>query len=167
MPKLVCNALRCVEETNEAGSDDAYMVVFRGSFNQPPDVKVVGGKNTIWGNMATGKLVVKDMVLDDPYHAENAYVVALLEQDVNRDILTGGAWGKVADFWANNWIKFSGAAGREMCAVTALVLGGGLDNDEFLGAKSIPQIFTDGGTGTLLIFEGDGGKYRARFVRRP
>jgi hypothetical protein len=94
MSKLVVRALRCVEETNEIGSDDAYMVVFRGSFNLPPDVKVVGGKNTAWGNMSTGKLVVKDMVLDEPYKAENAYVAALLEQDSSRDILTDGAWAK-------------------------------------------------------------------------
>jgi hypothetical protein len=167
MSKLVVRALRCVEETDEVGNDDVYMVIFRGSFSLPPDVKVVGGKDTVWGDMYTSKLVVHDVVLDDPYHAENVYVAALFEQDWNKDILTGGTWGKVAELWAQNWLKFPGPKGSEQCALAALVWGGAIDNDEFLGVRRILPILKDGGKGTLVIFEGDGGKYRVRFVKRP
>jgi hypothetical protein len=101
MAKLVVSALRCVEETDENDNDDPYMVVFRGSFNLPPDVKVVEGKNTPWAGMSTGELASVDMILDDPYRSENAYVIALLEQDHNRDIKTENGLAKAIDFWAN------------------------------------------------------------------
>lgn len=168
MSKLVVSGLRCVETTSGAGNDQIYMIVFRGSFNLGPDVKVIGGKNTPWGDMGTGKLVEKDMILDDIYHSENAYVVVLLEQDDNRDIMTGNTWSKVLEFWANHWTKFTGTFGREMCALTALLIGGAVDDDDLIGkAQSIPQIFKEGGAGVLLKFEGDGGRYRVRFVMRP
>ncbi len=166
MSKLVARALKCYEETDEAGSDDVYMVVFRGSFNIPSNVMVVGGKDTSWGNMVTGKAVVKDMVLDDSYSTENAYVIALLEQDDNRDILTDGAWGTIAEFWANQWHYFPNNAGREACASVALNMFGGVDNDELLGVRSISQIFANDGPGIVLDFKGDGGHYRARVVKR-
>lgn len=176
MSKLVVRALRCIEETDEVGNDDVYMVIFRGSFNLPPDVKVVGGKDTVWGDMHTGKLVVKDVVLDEPYHVENIYVAVLFEQDSGKDILKGNAWSKVVQFWAENWSKFPGVKGSEQVAIGSLIVGGIIGgnvgeaihiDDEFLGARRIPPIFMNDGLGTPLLFEGDGGRYRARFVKRP
>jgi hypothetical protein len=165
MSKLVVRKMDCLEETDEIGSDDVYMAVFRGSFTLPPNVKVVGGKDTAWGDMSTGKSVLKDVVLEDTYQPENVYVAALIEQDVNRDLLVGSAWAKVMEFWANNWTKFAGNLGYETCAMTALLLFG-LDNDEFLGVKRIPAISAAGGIGVPLEFSADGGTYKARIVKR-
>ena len=166
MAKLVIRALRCVEETDEIGSDDVYMAIFRGSFTLPPNVKVVGGKGTMWADMTSGKLVTKDMVIEDTYQQGNVYVAALIEQDVNKDLLVGNALAKVTEFWANNWTKFSGAGGHENCATIALLFTGGLDNDELLGARNITRIYTAGGVGQLLEYSADGGYYRARAAMR-
>lgn len=167
MSKLVVRALRCEEETDEAGSDDIYMAVFRGSFTLPPNVKVVGGKNTIWANMTSGKLVLKDMALEDTYHQGDVYVAALFDQDSNLDLLLDNTLAKVIEYWAKYWTLFPGAAGHEMCATSALIVGGALGgNDEFLGVRNISPIYTVGGIGQLLTFSGDGGSYRARAVLR-
>jgi len=114
--------------------------------------------------METGKLVTQDVVLDDSYNPGNVYVVAMLEQDQNRDILTGNSWSKVLEFWANHWMK--SFPGREMTALMALAFGGGLDTDEYLGATELPHILPSQGLGKLVVFAGDGGRYRARFVIR-
>src|SRR5262245_36569983 len=100
MAKLVVRALRCVVETDEIGSDDPYMIVFRGSFTSPPDVKIVGGKGSPWADMTSGTLRMVDVLIDDSYSPGNVYVVAMLEQDWAKDILTDGSWGLVAELWA-------------------------------------------------------------------
>lgn len=50
--------------------------------------------------------------------------------------------------------------------MVALLIAGGLDNDEFLGLRSVPPILTAGGVGVPLGFAADGGEYRARLVTR-
>jgi hypothetical protein len=97
MSKLVVSGLRCLETTDGFGNDQIYMIIFRGSINPLADVKVIGGKDTPWADMGTDKehnLVAKDILVDDNYHTENTYIAAMLEQDVNIDILQELIWPK-------------------------------------------------------------------------
>jgi hypothetical protein len=163
--KLVVNALRCVQTTSGIGSDEVYMVIFRGSFNQPPNVMVIppNEANSPWESMSNGKLVKEDILVDGIYQAENVYVAALVERDVDNNILEN--WSTVTNLWANVWTKVKTNEMWEQVAHLAIVLG--LGNDDLIGRpKIIPHIYTDGGTGTLVVFKGDGGTYRARFAKR-
>jgi len=175
MSKLVIRALRCVEETDEIGSDDAYIALFRGSFSLPPDLKVVGGNGTPWGNMTSGKLVVHDMVLDDTYQAQNVYVAALIDQDRDNpllpdkkvDLSDGSHWAAALNSWTKFWPAHAGNPSMlQALAIFALTIGGGLKNDTPVDAKVIAPIFKTGGIGQLLIYDGEGGHYRARAVLR-
>ena len=105
MSRLVIRALRCVEETDEIGTDDVYMALFRGSFTLPPTILVKGGKGSPWSDMESGSLRTVDMVLDDNYHKENVYVAALIEQDKGLDLADGSMWAAATEFWVNNWTR--------------------------------------------------------------
>ncbi len=166
MSTLKIRALRCVEETDEWGPDDVYMGLFRGSFTLPPDLKVVGGKGTKWANMSSGDLRIEDMTLETNYHPENVYVATLIEQDSGKDLAEGANWAGALEYWANHWAQLAGSPILASAAWLALLLGGGVENDEVLGAQAIAPIFKTGGIGQLLEYQGDGGYYRARAVLR-
>jgi hypothetical protein len=168
MSKLVVRKLACVDKSNEIGSNDVYMAVFRGSFTLPPNIYVIGGTGTVWANLSTGDIREYDMILENIYQPENIQVIVLMEQDVNKDLLVFSEdLAKATEYWANNWMKFSSAPGYEACAITALAIADPIWNDDILGTRYIPPIHTLNGTGVLLEFKSDDSEYRIRVVTRP
>lgn len=166
MSKLVVSRLKCIDTTSGLGNDQVYMVILRGSFTAPPDMVVQGGKNSVWGDMGDGKLVVNDMVFDSNYSPNNVYVAILLEQDgSSRDVLVGDTGARIIEFWANYWHKGTGSSYHESVALMAVMFFSGIQNDDVIGVREIPQFFSDGAF-AVRKFAGDGGDYRARFVRR-
>src|SRR4051794_13018912 len=57
MTNLVVDAIRCVEETDEVGSDDVYIVIFRGD-PKPPFSSNLGvhGPGSFWRDLDSGDL---------------------------------------------------------------------------------------------------------------
>lgn len=54
MSSLVIDAVRCREETDEIGSDDVYVVVFRGDPKAPFGSNVgVHGPGSVWSDFDT------------------------------------------------------------------------------------------------------------------
>jgi hypothetical protein len=86
MAQLLVDAVRCVEETDEIGSDDVYLMIFRGETIKPFNSNVgVHGPEGFWGDFDTGQLRNTDVAVAK-FFSTSAYVVMLVEEDHARDI---------------------------------------------------------------------------------
>lgn len=90
MGKLILADFKCVEETNEIGSDSPYFVFFVGKGSNPGAAKLVTVRQLEWdedvdeGNVFHPNAVVARV--DD----DTLILCALMEEDFNTDITTGG-----------------------------------------------------------------------------
>ena len=97
---LVVDKIKCVEESDEIGADDLYLIVFRGSTVSPfTSSLAVVGPGTPWSDFDTGETHHTDVTVSAT-SADSVYAVMLVEKDSGKDI-TGaevlGAWRTQTD----------------------------------------------------------------------
>lgn len=92
---LVVDRIRCIEESDEVGSDDIYLIVFQGRTVAP----FVSGLNSIgpgnfWDDFDTGETRRRDRRVAST-NADGVYAVMMVEEDNRKDIRGSnvlGAW---------------------------------------------------------------------------
>ena len=86
MASLVVDAIRCVTETDEHGSDDVYIITFRRNTTAPFNSNVgVHGPGTLWTDFDSGNVELTDVTIAT-FRPDAVYVVMLVERDNDRDI---------------------------------------------------------------------------------
>jgi hypothetical protein len=179
--QLVIDGMRCVEETDEVGSDDVYIVIFRGD-PKPPFGSNVGvhGPGQAWSDFDTGELEGSDVPIA-MFFPDAVYVIMLVEEDNARDISGSeviGAWksqcglvwrgallplqlsGKLPPSPAQTAAAAQNVA-QAMLGLASLYMELPKGNDDAIGNPQ--QVVVSSGQATTLTFKGDGGHYRIRF----
>ena len=182
MSSLVIDAVRCREETDEIGSDDVYVVVFRGDPKAPFGSNVgVHGPGSVWSDFDTTEFEGTDVPIAK-FFPDPVYVVMLVEEDNARDISGAeviGAWksqlglvwrGAMLSLAFGNSLPPSPAAAaaaaqniaQAMLGLASVYMELPKGNDDPIGN---PQqvVITPANTTPLLHFHGAGGYYRIRF----
>jgi hypothetical protein len=176
MASLVLKEFRCVEESNEGGSDSPYFLVFVGD---PGSSKLFMLRDGDWDEeVDSGDLIH----VFQPFAAVNknsVVLVALLEEDWDPDYQTGTGAPHVPSS-VKNFTKLRTAAQTAWQGLVAAgtynasalrtammfpftgLVAQRLENDELLGVQSL-RVSTLAGDLPLLTFHGDGGEYRVRF----
>jgi hypothetical protein len=181
MASLVVDALRCITETDEAGSDDIYTVTFRSNTIKPFDSNIgVRGPGTLWTDFDSGNVELTDVTIAT-YRPDAVYVVMLVERDNDRDINGDevlGAWrAQTHAVWVGEMFSLLGpspgpasesqravAAQRivsAMLGLASLYLDFPKGNDDVIDIPKRIRIAP--GQSVLEEFYGDGGHYRIRF----
>jgi hypothetical protein len=97
---LVVDRIKCNEESDEAGSDDIYLIVFQGRTVAPfaTGLNSIGPGN-FWDDFDTGEVENTDHRVAST-NADAVYAVMMVEEDAAKDI-TGdevlGAWRAQTD----------------------------------------------------------------------
>lgn len=190
MSSLVVDAVRCVEETDEVGSDDVYMIIFRGD-PKPPFSSNLGvhGPGNFWSNLDSGDLRESKLLrFFDPdaipiaqYFSDAVYVIMLVEEDASKDIsgsevigawktVCGAAWKgallglRLSGNWPPSAAQLSTAAsnvGHAMLGLASIYMEFPKGDDDVIGKPQ--QIVISPGKTPTHHFKGDGGYYRVRF----
>ncbi|MBI5903803.1 MAG: hypothetical protein HZB84_10025 [Deltaproteobacteria bacterium] len=168
----------CKEETDEIGSDDVYIVVFRGNTTPPFSSNVaVHGPGDFWDDFDSGDEWSQDIPVAK-FYPSSVYVVMLVEEDVNRDISGSdviGAWKSQTDLtWKSIMLSMGGGsltAGQKasaaqgiantMMGLSSIYMEFPKGNDDIIGAPK--QIVIQEGQKPVVEFKGDGGHYKIRF----
>lgn len=166
---LVLQDFDCVEESNEAGDDSPYFVVFIGHPGNSPSSSVVTLRKEQWDNeVSAGDHINANISVASGVNTNTLVLVALMEEDVNADIV-GGDLANV-----QNWMKaifqaFGSIGGISLNQLKDKVapefekaLKANITNDDMLGIKRL-NISTSSGLLSTLKFDGDGADYRVRF----
>jgi len=91
---LVVDKIACIEESDEPGSDDIYLVVFRGFAAAPFDSNLVSiGPGSTWDDFDTGEVRGTDVGIAKT-RPDAVYAVMMVEEDNGKDIS-----GDVVNFW--------------------------------------------------------------------
>jgi hypothetical protein len=98
---LVVDQIKCVEESDEAGADDIYLIVFQGRTVAPftSGLNVVG-PGSAWKDFNTGDPAHKTDVRVASTNSDGVYVVMMVEEDSSKDIAGNavvGAWKAQTD----------------------------------------------------------------------
>jgi len=97
---LVIDKIKCVEESDEVGSDDIYLIVFQGR-TVPPFSSGLNsvGPGSAWGDFDTGETHGNDVRVAST-NADGMYAVMMVEKDNQKDISGDevvGAWRAQTD----------------------------------------------------------------------
>ena len=84
---LVVDSVHCVEQSDESGSDDVYLIGFIGR-TVPPLATALGtrGPGALWSNFDTGEKEGTDVDTGLFTAADALYAVMLVEEDAAKDI---------------------------------------------------------------------------------
>jgi hypothetical protein len=107
---LVVDKIKCVEESDEIGSDDIYLVVFQGRTSAPFSTGLSSiGPGTPWEDFDTGETHNTDVRIAST-NADAVYAVMMVEQDNGKDVTgtdTIGAWKAQTDLvWKSIMLGF-------------------------------------------------------------
>jgi hypothetical protein len=179
MASVIVDELKCVEETDEAGYDDVYLLTFRGRI--PPTGSVatqteftVHGGYDFWTNFETGETHRGDVVIaaHDP---KSLYIVQLIEKDNGRDVVDGvrrlykqileGQWALVLSRTIAQPDAVRAAIGTRVISETLRGLNDNAmefptGNDDEIGAPQRLSLQASN-PAAVVNFAGDGGRYRA------
>jgi hypothetical protein len=145
MASLVVDRVKCVEESNESGSDDVYMVVFRGNTTAPFESNVGVHAPGIWRDFDTGEVENNDRTIAK-FVPGAVYVVMLVEEDNDRDIAGGviDMWkAQLALTWTAQMIAGASPAnaaqaiGTHMKGLASVFMEFPYGNDDILGIKRV------------------------------
>jgi len=181
MASLIVDHIYCLEETDEFGSDDLYMVVFRGNTIAPFDSNVaVYGPGNFWDDFDTGEDWAQDIPIAK-YRTDAVYVVMVVEKDNDRDVngpqVVGAYKAATSLTWKAQMLSLlgggSGPATESQRATAANAIINTLQglssvymefpkgNDEIIGKPQRIKVPPTGGASYFFI--GDGGFYQVNF----
>ena len=168
MASLVVDRVHCVQESDEVGSDDIYMVVFRGNTTLPFNSNLGVQAPAFWRDFDEGETSNTDRVIAT-FVPGAVYVVMLVEEDNDRDIA-----GDVIDFWRSQtdltW-KAQMIAGAKpadaaqaikttMSGLASVFMEFPKGNDDVI---EVGRIIAAPGVPTTRHFKGDGADYEITF----
>lgn len=165
MSTLKVGNLRCIEETDEQGADDIYLLVFigrnTGSGSGISEVKRIG-PGVHWRNLSSGSERPHDVTIDSGYDRAHLYLVAMLDEDDSCDF-DEEQRRKLQNWMATVWQTFDvfGSSTKlvapSMLFEFALAIPKLWTNDDFCGVQWLEPIRK--GTGRSVRFDRDGGHY--------
>src|SRR5262245_14228241 len=83
---LVVDKIKCVEESDEVGADDIYLVVFRAFASAPYDSNLVSvGPGAAWSDFDTGETHDTDVTIAQT-RSDAVYAIMMVEKDHGKDI---------------------------------------------------------------------------------
>ncbi|MFD6456215.1 hypothetical protein ACFWF3_36130, partial [Nocardia sp. NPDC060220] len=178
MANVIVDEMRCLAETNEAGSDDIYVMTFRGRIPSNGSVATdteftVHGGIDYWVNFNSGEKGRRGVVLA-AYDPRSLYVVQMIEKDNGRDVS-----GNVRELyksglelaWTAALARTIGHSASDRVAVLVSSITSAIrglnslhmefpkGNDDEIGAPR-RLILPAGNPSAVLHFVGDGGHYR-------
>jgi len=181
MASLVVDAIRCITETDEIGSDDVYLVTFRGNTTAPFNSNVgVRGPGSLWTDFDSGDLEPADVTIA-MFRSDAVYVVMLVEQDNGTDISGAdvvGAFKSQCDLtWKAQMLSLLGGGpgpatepqraaaaqsiANTMLGLTSIYTNFPFGNDDVIDVPK--RVAISPGKLVKQEFYGDGGHYRIAF----
>lgn len=170
MATLKLRAFRCVEESDEVGADSPYFVVFHGQPNNPGGAQITSVRRESWDNeVDSGDLFTPNAVVAKDIDTSTFVLVALMEEDVDRDI-AGTAANNVENWMRTMFSAYSGSGvtphsylAEKLIPELRRAINNYRSNDDIIDVKWLP-VSTLNGDLKLLRFSGDGASYRVRFA---
>lgn len=177
---VVVDDVTCRRESSEIGSDEVYVIAFRGNTTAPFASNVrVHGPGRYWDDFDTREGVSTDVAIAQS-GANRVHVVMVVEEDGNRDISgteVTSAWrAATALVWQAQMLTVLatrfGAPTEEEKRTAALAVGTALQglaaidmafprgNDDVIGRAQ--QVVVEPGSTASYVVSGDG-SYRLRF----
>jgi hypothetical protein len=158
---LVVDKITCVEESDEIGADDIYLIIFRGRTTAPFDSNLAStgpGDPALpflapWADFDTGETHGWDVSIAMT-QADAVYAVMMVEKDSGKDI-TGkevlAVWRAQTDLtWKATMLGFA-AAGQSTSSAAAKAAGFNAVRDTMLGLASIYMEFPKGDDDVIRV----------------
>jgi hypothetical protein len=169
MSKVEIVEIKCIEETDEIGSDDIYLVVVRGGNPQIwSDLEVsTWGPNPWWADFDTGETRTAHVSIDNDYLSRQYYMIAMMEADSDADFDLSHHTERVKQLKKPLAAKYVneliGVMPQDAFAALAPILTDHFknlrDDDELLGIGLYDPGVMFGAT-RVIHFTGDSGDYR-------
>jgi hypothetical protein len=167
MAILSITQVQCLEETNEVGSDSIYFVILIGK-TRYPFTNTVKSISWFWEDIDKGETVSIPFAVDSQVDADSLILVTMMEKDDGTDIV-GKQLTKVRNWMSTMfdlWVgKVMGMSKQEQAERLIPEMKEAIDNyrtnDDIVNTHFLD--FADGSTDKILIFVGDGGKYKVSF----
>jgi hypothetical protein len=169
MADLIFRKFRCVEETEEGGSDSPYFLIFVGRQSSSPTSSVTRVRRDAWDNeIDTGDIRVLNQKIAGGVDKNTLVLAALLEEDNDPDIAGFGT--VVIQAWMQEAFKSYSASGSASVSELATkmkpefkkAINSRLENDELVKVRWV-ELTTFAGSLSPLNFIGDGGHYKLYF----
>ena len=151
---LVVDRIKCVEETDGLGSDEIYMVVFRGRTSAPFSTGLASvGPGSAWDDFDSGETSNTDVTIAQT-NSDAVYALMLIEQDDGKDVAGTdviGAWKAQTDLiWKSIMLGFV-AGGLPTNTPTARAAGFNAIRNALNGLASLYTNFPKGNDDILDV----------------
>lgn len=173
--QLMLTRIKCITDTSEGGADSPYLIVFIGRRGPSPSCKVLRVRSPAWDETFTaGKAVNTQQIVDQADITDAVVLAALIEEDWDPDLGSGGVLQTLAqvhwkNYGGNSWANLNNAQVADlMCTKFAGLVKAALDNDEYLRTKVVPirKPLLEGPISPTLSYVGDDGRYDVTFSIR-
>ncbi|WP_433600500.1 hypothetical protein ACQPXH_01145 [Nocardia sp. CA-135953] len=182
MAKVIVDEMKCIVDTDEEGSDDVYLLTWRGQIPLGDSVVTqteftVHGGIDFWDNLDTGETRRGDVTIAD-YDPRSLYIVQLIEMDFGRDV-AGDPRRAYKQILEGQWaLALSRTLGQPATLRTAVLTATvretlrvlnnramefPLGNDDELGPPRRLQLQAASNPAAVEHFTGEGGLYRFTF----
>ena len=164
--KLEVGRITCIEESDEIGDDDIYLVVFLVRAGKETKLNIVG-PGPAWRNFSTGDSRGQDITLDGGAEFSTVYFVAMIECDNGKDI-AGITKLRLEAALKHNFEAF-GSDIRRFKKEAKKSLDNALGNDDIIeGPHGLPHAFqtvqlSANERKKTIVFKGDGAEYHVKF----
>ncbi len=151
---LVVDRIKCIEESDEVGSDEIYLIVFRGNTTSPFNSGLNAvGPGAPWDDFDTGEASNTDVSLAQS-NSNAVYAIMMVELDDGKDI-TGsevlGAWRAQTDLiWKSIMLGFV-AGGQPTTSEAAKSAGFSAIRNALNGLASLYMNFPKGNDDVLAV----------------
>ncbi|HYP40517.1 MAG TPA: hypothetical protein VEX13_09165 [Chloroflexia bacterium] len=169
MATLKLKSFRCIEETDETGSDSPYFVIFVGRPGATPSSDVVTIREVQWDNeVDTGDFSTTNSTVAGNVGTNAVVLVALMEEDDGPNVIGSGMLAHIKQVM-NVWFNPLAASNLtpqqiafQILPTFRMMLDVFNGNDEIVSVKSL-RVTTLSGNLAPLSLNGDGGRYQVQF----
>jgi hypothetical protein len=151
---LLVDKIKCVEESDEVGADDIYLVVFRGNTSAPFNSNVASiGPGSAWDDFDTGETHHADVTIAKTF-PDAVYAVMMVEKDNGKDISGDevlSVWKAQTDLtWKSTMLSFVNA-GQSTSSANAKAAGFNAVKNTMMGLASIYMEFPKGNDDVIRV----------------
>jgi hypothetical protein len=151
---LVVDKIKCIEESDELGADDIYLVVFRGYATAPFDSNLASaGPGAAWSDFETGDTRHTDVTIAKT-RADAVYAIMMVEKDHGKDISGDevlGTWKAQTDLaWKATMLSFA-SSGQSTNSETAKLAGYNAVKKAMLGLASLYMEIPNGDDDVIRV----------------
>lgn len=171
MSKLILSDFKCVQETNEIGSDSPYFVFFVGKPRDPTAADIVTIRQPEWNEAVDEGNVFHPNAPVARVDDDTLVLCALMEEDLNTDITTGtGAYRQVRDHMRTLFIAYAAGGAIPIAQLAQQLipefrkeLDAHRTNDDLVDIIHVPTDIDLEQHGAFAM-DGGGGSYLVWFV---